>query len=103
MLMTKFIKSIARVAACMCLWASASGAAHAATLHFGPCEGQTSTKGYGKTGNGTISAAVVIPKEQLAKYAGARIKGVRIALITTEGMTDLCGCCLLYTSPSPRD
>lgn len=91
MFMIKFIKSIARVAACVCLWASACGAAHADTLHFGPCEGQTSTKGYGKTGNGTISAAVVIPKEQLAKYAGARIKGVRIALITTEGMTDLCG------------
>lgn len=89
--MTKFIMNIARVAACVFLWAYACGAAHAATLHFGPCEGHISEKGYGKTGNGTISAAVIIPKAKLARYAGARIKAVRVALITTDGLSELRG------------
>lgn len=89
--MTKFIKNIMQVAACVGLWVSACGTACAATLHFGPCEGQLSEKGYGKTGKGTISAAVVIPKEQLAQYAGARIKGIRIGLKTVDGMTNLRG------------
>ena len=87
--MTKFIKSITKVAACVMLWAMACTAADAAAFHFGPCEGQVSEKGYGKPGNGTISAAVVITKEQLARYAGAHVKGVRISLVTTDGFSGL--------------
>lgn len=89
--MTEFIKNITKAAACVCLWVSACGAAHAAVFHFGPCEGQMSAKGYGKTGNGTISAAVVIPKEQLAKYAGAKVTGIRIGLVKTDGFSNLRG------------
>ncbi len=87
--MTKFIKNISKVAACVMLWTSVCTAADAAAFHFGPCEGQTSEKGYGKPGNGTISAAVVITKEQLARYAGARVKGVRVALVKTDGFSNL--------------
>lgn len=82
---------IMKAAACVCLWALACGAADAAAFHFGPCEGQMSEKGYGKTGNGTISAAVVIPKEQLAKYAGARVTGIRIGLVKADGFSNLRG------------
>ena len=89
--MTKFIEYIMRAAACVCLWATACGMADAAAFHFGPCEGQMSEKGYGKTGNGTISAAVVIPKEQLAKYTGARVTGIRIGLVQTDGFSGMCG------------
>ncbi len=88
--MMKFIKKVSKVAVCGVLWISICTAAQAASFHFGPSEGQTSEKGYGKTGNGTISAAVVIPKEQLARYAGAQVKGVRIALVKTDGFSNLC-------------
>lgn len=89
--MTKFIKNITKVATCACLSFLYAGMAHAAILHFGPSDGMTSEKGYGKTGRGTISAAVVIPKSQLAKYAGARIKAIRIGLVTTNGMSNCRG------------
>lgn len=87
--MTKFINGITKTVACVMLWASACMAADAAAFHFGPCEGQVSEKGYGKPGNGTISAAVVITKEQLTRYAGAKVKGVRIFLVTTDGFSGL--------------
>lgn len=89
--MTKFIKNIKKVATCACLSFLYAGMAHAAILHFGPSDGMTSEKGYGKTGRGTISAAVVIPKSQLAKYAGAKIKAIRIGLVSTDGMSNCRG------------
>ena len=89
--MTKFIKNIKKVATCACLSFLYAGMAHAAILHFGPCDGMTSEKGYGKTGRGTISAAVVIPKSQLAKYAGGKIKAIRIGLVSTDGMSNCRG------------
>lgn len=89
--MIEFIKNIMKVAVCACMWVSACSMAHAATFHFGPCEGQMSEKGYGKTGNGTISAAVVISKKQLAKYTGAKITGIRIGLVKVDGFSNLRG------------
>lgn len=87
--MTKFMKVLKQVAVYAFLALSTSGVADAATLHIGPCHGQVSDVGYGKSGSGTISAAVVLPKSDLARYAGAKIKAVRIALVTVDGMSDL--------------
>ncbi len=89
MFITKFFNNLSKVVVCGVLWISVCTAAHAAVFHFGPCEGKISEKGYGKTGSGTISAAVVIPKEQLARYAGAQVKAVRIALVKTDGFSNL--------------
>jgi len=79
-----------RLAACA-LMLFASIGAHAASVVLGYCEGALGDKGYSKTGKGTISAAFLLSKEELAPYDGATIKAVRIGLMTTEGLTNLRG------------
>ncbi len=84
-------KYTAIVATCLLVAFFSAMRAHAATLHIGPCEGKTAETGVGKTGRGTVSAAIILPAPALKQYAGAKIKGMRFALMTTDGMTDVRG------------
>ncbi len=89
--MNKNIKQKVIAVACLLVAVFTATGAHAASLHIGPCEGKTTTTGIGKTGSGTVSAAIVIPAEQLKQYSGARIKGMRFWLVTTDGMSNVSG------------
>lgn len=89
--MNNNIKQKVIAVACLLVAVFTAMGAHAASLHLGPCEGKTNTTGIGKTGSGTVSAAIVIPAEQLKQYAGAKVKGMRFWLVTTEGMSNVSG------------
>lgn len=65
--------------------------AQAAPLIIGYCDGEIAEKGVGKTGIGTISAAVCFPQEMLSQYAGTQITGIRVGLTTAENVTELVG------------
>lgn len=66
-------------------------AAHAASLNVGYCFGKISDTGVSKVGKATISAAVTLPGEMLEQYAGAVVTGVRVGLVTAEGVSNLTG------------
>lgn len=70
-----------------------SSGAWASFVRVGLCDGQTSKTdaAVSKTGRGTISAALVLPKERLAPYAGMNITGIRMALAKTDGLSQLQG------------
>ena len=89
--MKNSIKFIAIVVVCLLVSAYAGIGAHAASLHIGPCEGQIAQTGVGKTGKGTVSAAIVLSAETLKEYAGAKITGMRFVLLTTDGMQNVRG------------
>ena len=87
------------------------GAAHAASLDLGLCDGEMSATGYSKTGSGTIQVALVLPASQFARYEGASLSGLRIALCTIEGISNVQGwvrtsiegenlCTASFTSPA---
>lgn len=68
---------------------SISNMAKAADGRIGFCFSNISENGIGKTGRGRISAATIIPKSELASYSGAKIKSIRVALKTTDGLSNL--------------
>lgn len=66
-------------------------AAHAASLPVGFSYGKIAESGLSKVGKATVSGAVVIPAEKLQKYAGATVTGVRVGLVTADGVNNLTG------------
>ncbi len=67
------------------------GEAYAASLNIGYCHGQIAEDGISKVGNACIEGAIILPPEILAEYTDATITGVRIGLVTEEGISNLCG------------
>lgn len=65
-----------------------AGAANASSVWVGPCHGEIAPAGFGKAGNCTVEAALILPAETLAPYAGAEITAVRVGLPTSAGMED---------------
>lgn len=65
-----------------------AGAANASSVWVGPCHGEIAPTGFGKAGNCTVEAALILPAETLAPYAGAEITAVRVGLPTSAGMED---------------
>ncbi|MDE5876189.1 MAG: Omp28-related outer membrane protein [Muribaculaceae bacterium] len=68
-----------------------SVAAHAASLNLGYCFGEIADEGISKVGNATIEGAVVLSEEMLAPYIGAKVTGIRVGLVTAEGVDNLQG------------
>lgn len=66
-------------------------AAQAASLNLGYCYGAIAEKGISKVGNATISGAVILTPEMLAPYQGTAVTGVRVGLVTAEGVENLSG------------
>ncbi len=66
-----------------------SVAAHAASLNVGYCFGEIAEEGISKVGNATIEGAIVLPEEMLAPYIGAKVTGIRVGLVTGEGVNNL--------------
>ena len=65
-----------------------AGVANASSVWVGPCHGEIAPTGFGKAGNCTVEAALILPAETLAPYAGAEITAVRVGLSTSAGMED---------------
>lgn len=65
--------------------------AHAASLNIGYCYGEISEEGFSKVGKATVEGAIVLPGELLASYAGATVTGIRIGLVTANGVGNLSG------------
>lgn len=65
-----------------------AGAANASSVWIGPCHGEIATTGFGKAGNCTVEAALILPAETLAPYVGAEITAVRVGLPVSAGMED---------------
>jgi len=63
--------------------------AHAASSKVSLCYGKMASTGVSKTGKGRVSAAVVIPKSELLRYAGAKVKAMRVGLVTADGVSNL--------------
>lgn len=86
------LTTIVKTMACAALLL-VSSAAHASFVRVGLCNGQTTdaSKAKAKTGNGTISAALLLPKSMLANYVGMKATGLRIAIAKTDGLTDMRG------------
>ncbi len=66
-------------------------AANAASLNLGFCNGRIASEGISKVGNARIDAAVILPESLLKQYSGAEVTGVRIGLVTAEGITSVEG------------
>ncbi len=66
-------------------------AAHATSLNVGYCYGEIAKEGISKIGNATIEGAVVLSEDMLAPYVGATVTGVRIGLVTADGVENLRG------------
>jgi len=66
-------------------------AANAASMNLGFCNGRIASEGISKVGNARIEAAVILPGSLLKQYAGAKVTGVRIGLVTAEGITSVEG------------
>lgn len=65
-----------------------AGAANASSVWIGPCHGEIAPTGFGKAGNCTVEAALILPAETLAPYIGTEITAVRVGLPTSAGMED---------------
>lgn len=63
--------------------------AQAAVAYIGTCEGKLATVGQSKTGSGTISPAVILPKDSYQNYDGASITALRFGLVTTTGISNV--------------
>lgn len=74
-----------------CAAVALCAAAYAASMPVGYCLGVISDNGISKVGNATISGAVILPADLLAPYSGAVVTGVRIGLVTADGVEDLTG------------
>lgn len=66
-------------------------AANAASMNLGFCNGRIAAEGISKVGNARIEAAVILPEALLSQYTGAKVSGVRIGLVTSDGITDVQG------------
>lgn len=86
------LSQYAKTTACAALLL-VSSVAHASFVRVGLCDGQTTPaeNAVAKTGRGTVSAAIILPKERLAAYAGMRITGIRMAIAKTDGLSALEG------------
>lgn len=79
----RILTSCAAVAICV--------AAHATSLNVGYCYGEIAKEGLSKIGNATIEGAVVLSEDMLAPYVGATVTGVRVGLVTADGVENLKG------------
>lgn len=79
----RILMSCAAVAMCV--------AAHAASLNVGYCYGEIADEGISKIGNATIEGAIVLSEDMLAPYIGATVTGVRVGLVTADGVENLQG------------
>lgn len=75
----------------LALLLSFSGAINAASLFVGYCNGEIAKTGTGATGDRKMSACLKISGATLAQYKNAKITGVRVGLVTAEGVNDLAG------------
>lgn len=66
-------------------------AAHAASFPVGFSYGEIAETGLSKVGKATVSGAIVLPAEKLARFKGADVVGIRVGLVTADGISDLCG------------
>lgn len=66
-------------------------AAHAASFPVGYSYGEIAETGVSKVGNATVSGAIVLPAEKLARFKDADVVGIRVGLVTADGISDLCG------------
>ncbi len=53
--------------------------------------GEIAEEGISKVGNATISGAIILPSEILSQYSGAKVLGIRVGLVTVDGISDLSG------------
>lgn len=74
-----------------CAAIAISVGAHATSLNVGYCMGEIADEGLSKIGNATIEGAVVLSEEMLAPYVGATVTGVRVGLVTSDGVENLQG------------
>lgn len=74
-----------------CAAIAMSVAAHAASLNIGYCFGEIAEEGISKVGNATIEGAIVLSEELVAPYIGAKVTGIRVGLVTGEGVDNLQG------------
>lgn len=65
--------------------------AKSATLPIGFSYGEIAEQGLSKVGHATVSGAVIIPHDVLSQYEGAIISGIRIGLVTADGVNNLRG------------
>ena len=65
--------------------------ADATYLNVGYCLGEIAEEGISKVGNATISGAIILPSEILSQYSGAKVLGIRVGLVTVDGISDLSG------------
>lgn len=63
----------------------------ASTRYVGYCKGILAETGYAKAGKCDMSAAIELTPEMLEPYRGAVITGVRIGLVTPDGLSRLRG------------
>ncbi len=63
----------------------------AASLNVGYSYGQIAETGISKVGKGDISGAIELSGEMLGRYVGGKVTGVKVGLVTSEGVTDLKG------------
>ncbi len=84
------IKGIRRILS-ICAVTSLCVTAHAASLNVGYCLGEIAEEGISKVGNATVSGAIILPSEILSQYSGAAVTGVRVGLVTADGVSDLNG------------
>ncbi len=68
-----------------------AGTVEAASLNVGYSYGQIAEKGISKVGKGDISGAIELPAELLERYIGGNVTGIKVGLITSEGINDLKG------------
>lgn len=64
---------------------------YASTMELGYCNGQVSDITTGKVGKCDISAAIILDKEVLKNYIGAKATGIKLYLNNIEDMSDLRG------------
>lgn len=78
--------NISRTFIAACAAVAFGAAAHASYVPVGFCKGKLAETGVSKVGNATVSCAVVLSEDMLRPYAGATLSGVRVGLVTGEGV-----------------
>lgn len=66
-------------------------AAYSASVNVGYCHGQIAEEGTSKVGKTTVSAAIILTPEMLQEYKGAKVTGVRVGLVKSDGISEFTG------------
>lgn len=64
---------------------------NAASVNVGYSYGEIAETGISKVGKGVISGAIQLPAELLDRYVGGKVVGIKVGLVTADGITDLVG------------